>query len=198
MMLSLALLLSTANAFSTTQSSFSRSSVSLNASRNKAKIASRSKWAESRGISGGAAVAESDSATAGLMTNDEGLEYVRLANDNGDTSDVYLFGGVVTSYVTGMCVCVCEIHYTYCIHMYIISLTFEYHTFHLYYSWCTLTCIYNNIKKVVMITLLSDLMQRWTDQSLLVVDCRIAGHSSDPVRFNNMDLLVMSTGQSSP
>ena len=99
MMLSLALLISTANAFSTTQSSFSRSSVSLNASRNKAKIASRSKWAESRGISGGAAVAESDSATAGLMTNDEGLEYVRLANDNGDTSDVYLFGGVVTSYV---------------------------------------------------------------------------------------------------
>ena len=105
MMLSLALLLSTANAFSTTQSSFSRSSVSLNASRNKAKIASRSKWAESRGISGGAAVAESDSATAGLMTNDDGLEYVRLANDNGDTSDVYLFGGVVTSYVTGMCLC---------------------------------------------------------------------------------------------
>ena len=105
MMLSLALLLSTANAFSTTTNTqaFSRSSVSLNASRNKAKIASRSKWAESRGISGGAAVADSDSATAGLMTNDDGLEYVRLANDNGDTSDVYLFGGVVTSYVTGMC-----------------------------------------------------------------------------------------------
>lgn len=101
----LAAALSSANAFSTTTNTqaFSRSSVSLNASRNKAKIASRSKWAESRGISGGAAVDDSDSATAGLMTNDDGLEYVRLANDNGDTSDVYLFGGVVTSYVTGMC-----------------------------------------------------------------------------------------------
>lgn len=78
---------------------FSRSSVVLEASRNRDKVASRSKWAESRGYM--TAVAEKDSAAAGLLTNDEGLEYVRLVNDNGDTSDVYLYGGVVTSYVAG-------------------------------------------------------------------------------------------------
>jgi glucose-6-phosphate 1-epimerase len=33
------------------------------------------------------------------MTNSDGLEYVRLANDAGDTSDVYLYGGCVTSYI---------------------------------------------------------------------------------------------------
>lgn len=78
---------------------FSRSSVVLEASRNKDKIASRSKWAESRGYM--TAAAEGESVAAGLLTNDEGLQYVRLANANGDTSDVYLFGGVVTSYVAG-------------------------------------------------------------------------------------------------
>jgi len=35
------------------------------------------------------------------MTNADGLEYVRLANAAGDTSDIYLYGGVVTSYVVG-------------------------------------------------------------------------------------------------
>ena len=92
-----------ANAFSITPSNthaFSRSSVVLQASKNRDKIASRSKWAEARGMGGGAATAEAGTA-AGLMTNDDGLEYVRLENDNGDTSDVYLFGGVVTSYVSG-------------------------------------------------------------------------------------------------
>ena len=99
----LAAALASANAFSTTTNTraFSRSSVVLEASRNKQKIASRSKWAEARGM-GGSAVADAESDTvAGLMTNDDGLEYVRLANANGDTSDVYLFGGVVTSYVKG-------------------------------------------------------------------------------------------------
>ena len=99
----LAAALASANAFSTTTNTraFSRSSVVLEASRNKQKIASRSKWADARGM-GGSAVADAESDTvAGLMTNDDGLEYVRLANANGDTSDVYLFGGVVTSYVKG-------------------------------------------------------------------------------------------------
>lgn len=98
----LAAALASANAFTTTTPSvaFSRSSVVLEASRNKVKIASRSKWAAARGY-GEAAVAESDGATAGLMTNDDGLEYVRLSNAAGDTSDIYLFGGVVTSYVAG-------------------------------------------------------------------------------------------------
>lgn len=105
MKLSLALLASafaTTSAFSpaATQVSISRSSTtSLNASRNRDKVASRSKWAESRGY--GATVAGAEAAAAGLMTNDDGLEYVRLANDAGATSDIYLFGGVVTSYKVG-------------------------------------------------------------------------------------------------
>jgi glucose-6-phosphate 1-epimerase len=74
---------------------------SLSASRNAQKIASRSKWAETRGF-GGADTATEDDATslAGLKTNDEGLEYVKLVEpDTGATSEVYLYGGVVTSYV---------------------------------------------------------------------------------------------------
>jgi len=82
--------------------SFARTSVSLEASRSRDKVASRSKWAESRGYMSSAATADAaESVAAGLMTNDEGLEYVRLANANGDTADVYLYGGVVTSYVAG-------------------------------------------------------------------------------------------------
>jgi glucose-6-phosphate 1-epimerase len=105
MKLSIALLASafaSTSAFSPaiTKSSFSRGTVALEASRNRDKIASRSKWAESRGY-GGTAVVEGEASAAGLMTNDEGLEYVRLTNAAGDTSDIYLYGGVVTSYVVG-------------------------------------------------------------------------------------------------
>eukprot|EP00986_Skeletonema_menzelii_P018245 scaffold26596_cov143-Skeletonema_menzelii.AAC.3 len=106
MKLSLALLASAfaaTSAFSpaATKVSVTRSSSSLDASRNRDKVASRSKWAESRGYGTVAeAEAEAESAT-GLMTNDEGLEYVRLANAAGDTSDIYLYGGVVTSYKVG-------------------------------------------------------------------------------------------------
>ena len=82
-------------AFVPTTSSVAESSTSLFASRNKLKIASRSKWAESKGVT--SADAE-EGAAAGLMTNEHGLEYVKLAN--GDASaDIYLFGGVVTSYI---------------------------------------------------------------------------------------------------
>lgn len=107
MKLSLALIASAfaaTSAFSpaATKVSISRSSTtSLNASRNRDKVASRSKWAESRGYGLSAAAAEADAATTGLMTNADGLEYVRLANAAGDTSDIYLYGGVVTSYVVG-------------------------------------------------------------------------------------------------
>jgi len=104
----LATALASANAFSASplapNAAFSRSSVVLQASRNKAKISSRSKWAEARGYGTAAAAAVADvegNVAPGLMTNDEGLEYVRLANANGDTSDVYLYGGVVTSYKRG-------------------------------------------------------------------------------------------------
>lgn len=67
-------------------------------SRKRDKIASRSKWAEARGFSENAVTAEA--VEAGTMTNDGGLEYVRLVHpDSGDFADVYLYGGVVTSYV---------------------------------------------------------------------------------------------------
>ena len=72
------------------------SPVVLEASRNAQKIASRTKWAESRGISD-APVAEA-SAAAGLMKNDDGLEFIRLVSESGASAEVYLFGGVVTSF----------------------------------------------------------------------------------------------------
>lgn len=99
--LALFALASTASAFSSSPAflpttTTSSSSTSLFASRNQAKIASRSKWAESRGIA--ASAVDESSATSGLMTNDGGLEYVKLVK--GDSSaDIYLYGGVVTSYI---------------------------------------------------------------------------------------------------
>ena len=74
-----------------------RTTVILEASRKKQKIASRSAWAESRGASGGATTPV-DSAEAGLMASDEGLEYVKLVHPNGSSSEIYLYGGDVTSY----------------------------------------------------------------------------------------------------
>uniref|UniRef100_A0A7S1Z1Q5 glucose-6-phosphate 1-epimerase n=1 Tax=Trieres chinensis TaxID=1514140 RepID=A0A7S1Z1Q5_TRICV len=108
MKLSLALLAATAltgaSAFSFSSSpqvAFRPSATSLSASKNRLKIASRTQWAESRGYSDGAAAAAAD-VKAGLMTNDEGLEYVKLVHpDTGATSEVYLYGGVVTSYIDG-------------------------------------------------------------------------------------------------
>lgn len=80
-----------------TSKATARSSVILEASRNAEKIASRSAWAEARQIASGAGEASS-SEEAGLMTNDEGLEYVKLVHPNGSSSEIYLFGGDVTSY----------------------------------------------------------------------------------------------------
>ena len=109
MKLSLALLATalaaSTDAFSTTTNgavTFSRSSVVLGASKNKDKTISRSKWAAARGYGVSAAAADDAvSVASGLMKNSDGLEYVRLVNSKGDTSDVYLYGGVVTSYVVG-------------------------------------------------------------------------------------------------
>lgn len=78
----------------------SRKSVVTFDSRNKQKIASRTKWIESRG--GAAEDVVEGGTAAGLMTNEHGLEYVKLVHpDTGASSEVYLFGGVVTSYVDG-------------------------------------------------------------------------------------------------
>lgn len=70
----------------------------LEASRRAQKIASRTKWLESRGMGGGPVVADAAAAASGTFTNAEGLEYVRLVSDNGSSAEVYLYGGVVTSY----------------------------------------------------------------------------------------------------
>lgn len=76
---------------------FARTSVVVHDSRNKAKIASRAAWSAARG--GAADVAQVDGApSVGLMKNEHGLEYVKLVSDNGSAAEVYLYGGVVTSY----------------------------------------------------------------------------------------------------
>jgi glucose-6-phosphate 1-epimerase len=69
----------------------------LSASRSAAKKASRTKWLATRGFDGSAAAIETENASAGLMKNDMGLEYVKLS-DGSSSADVYLYGGVVTSY----------------------------------------------------------------------------------------------------
>jgi glucose-6-phosphate 1-epimerase len=101
----------TASAFSTAPLAFKNSHLAslaatrpslvvLDASRNREKIASRSKWCASRGIA--TVVEEASPQLAGTFTSDEGLEYVRLVHpETGSASTVFLFGGVVTSYVHG-------------------------------------------------------------------------------------------------
>ena len=77
---------------------FSRSKVVVEGSRSKQKKASRAKWSEARGY-GPATEEEVVEDVGGILTNDDGLSYIRLMNDKGDTSDIYLYGGVVTSYM---------------------------------------------------------------------------------------------------
>lgn len=90
-------------AFSQVRSAGDVSLVALNmGSRAADKAASRRAWAEARGFKDGeAGTSPSDnSATPGLQKNENGLEYVKLVHpETGATSDVYLYGGVVTSYV---------------------------------------------------------------------------------------------------
>jgi hypothetical protein len=82
-----------------TNTAFGRTGVVLDASRAAAKKVSRSKWLEARGVSTGDAAPV---AASGLMTNDSGLEYVKLVHpDSGASSEVYLYGGVVTSFKDG-------------------------------------------------------------------------------------------------
>mmetsp|Transcript_1093 Transcript_1093/g.1001 ORF Transcript_1093/g.1001 Transcript_1093/m.1001 type:complete len:344 (-) Transcript_1093:181-1212(-) len=89
-------------AFVSSKTAIDRSSVVLAGSKNAKKIASRSKWAEAKGFGVVEASDASEEVKAGLMTNDDGLEYVKLVHpDTGASSEVYLLGGVVTSYVDG-------------------------------------------------------------------------------------------------
>ena len=95
--LPLILLFASATAFVVqppTTRSFISSTTALFDSRRRSKIASRTSWLERRSISDTAMTA------AGLKTNDQGLEYVQLVHpESGATSQVYLYGGCVTSYV---------------------------------------------------------------------------------------------------
>ena len=76
------------------------SSLALNASRAAKKKISRTKWLEKRGFDDSLATATSEA--SGMMKNDEGLEFVKLVHpESGASAEVYLFGGVVTSYKDG-------------------------------------------------------------------------------------------------
>lgn len=109
MKLTFALLISGGSAFSVSgfgvaapppPTAFSQafSTTALFGSRAAEKKASRKIWAESRGYGDDGPLAVAPS--AGLLKNEDGLEYVKLVHpDTGATSDVYLYGGVVTSYV---------------------------------------------------------------------------------------------------
>ncbi len=80
------------------QASAGRTSVVLEASRAASKYASRTKWIESRGMSSGASAEMEAPSSSGIMKNEEGLEYVKLVTPSGASAEVYLYGGVVTSY----------------------------------------------------------------------------------------------------
>jgi len=70
------------------------SDTALFGSRNKQKIVSRDKWANSKGV-----VSESSDASASnIHKNESGLEYVKLTSGSS-SSEIYLLGGVVTSYI---------------------------------------------------------------------------------------------------
>mmetsp|Transcript_3792 Transcript_3792/g.5019 ORF Transcript_3792/g.5019 Transcript_3792/m.5019 type:complete len:344 (+) Transcript_3792:89-1120(+) len=77
------------------------SNTALFDSRRRQKVASRSEWIKAKGIDGGAAVSTPEGG-AGLLTNDGGLEFVKLVHpETGATSEIYLLGGCVTSYCDG-------------------------------------------------------------------------------------------------
>jgi len=72
-----------------------KSLISLDGSRRRQKYASRTKWVNAR--MGSEAVSDVEAVSSGLMTNESGLEYVKLVKGES-SAEVYLFGGVVTSY----------------------------------------------------------------------------------------------------
>ncbi|KAL7569967.1 hypothetical protein ACA910_017018 [Epithemia clementina (nom. ined.)] len=79
------------------------SNTALFDSRHRQKVASRTAWLEARGGMAGSSSAEATTAAeAGTFTNDGGLEFVRLVHpDSGASSEIYLFGGCVTSFKDG-------------------------------------------------------------------------------------------------
>jgi glucose-6-phosphate 1-epimerase len=64
------------------------------ASKNQKKIISRDKWADSKGV----VTADAEASVSNILKNADGLEYVKLTSGSS-SSEIYLMGGVVTSYV---------------------------------------------------------------------------------------------------
>jgi glucose-6-phosphate 1-epimerase len=93
--------LSAAAAFSVSTPRQPSSSTALFGSRRRLKIAARTAWLEKRGAGDSLATTTEGAATsAGLLTNDQGLDYVKLVHpETGASSEIYLYGGVVTSYM---------------------------------------------------------------------------------------------------
>jgi glucose-6-phosphate 1-epimerase len=79
------------------------STTALGDSRRKQKIATRTVWLEGREGSTTEEAADTKAVvTAGLHTNDQGLEYIQLVHpDSGAAAEIYPYGGVVTSYQDG-------------------------------------------------------------------------------------------------
>jgi glucose-6-phosphate 1-epimerase len=91
--------LSAAAAFSV-QTPSRHASTALFGSRRRDKIAARTAWLEKRGADDSLATTATDATAAGLLTNDQGLDYVKLVHPaTGASSEIYLYGGVVTSYM---------------------------------------------------------------------------------------------------
>eukprot|EP00546_Thalassionema_frauenfeldii_P012169 CAMPEP_0178917484 /NCGR_PEP_ID=MMETSP0786-20121207/13273_1 /TAXON_ID=186022 /ORGANISM="Thalassionema frauenfeldii, Strain CCMP 1798" /LENGTH=340 /DNA_ID=CAMNT_0020591041 /DNA_START=110 /DNA_END=1132 /DNA_ORIENTATION=+ len=96
----LALSAFTASAFTTAPppsfqtATSSVSTTSLFGSARALKKKSRAAWLELKYGS----VDVASEASSAILTNDDGLEYVQLTSENGSTSKIYLYGGVVTSY----------------------------------------------------------------------------------------------------
>ena len=77
---------------------YGRTSVVAYGSRAASKKESRTKWLESRGFSSESAATVVSATSSGIMKNDDGLEFFKLVNPDGASAEVYLYGGVVTSY----------------------------------------------------------------------------------------------------
>jgi glucose-6-phosphate 1-epimerase len=95
----LLLLSSAVSGFVVRPSTPSSTTTAMFDSRQRQKVAARTSWIEKRG--GMAQVEEKAVAkpAAGLQTNEGGLEYVQLVHPSGSSSQVYLYGACVTSYI---------------------------------------------------------------------------------------------------
>jgi glucose-6-phosphate 1-epimerase len=81
----------------TTTATTTTVTTALFGSRQRQKQASRKAWLSQRGLD--ATTTAESSSVVSLSKNADGLEYVTLRNSNGHSATIYLYGGVVTSYI---------------------------------------------------------------------------------------------------